>query len=103
MKALTITQCAKHEAKSEVSGTILYLFISFTGLQNDRKAKMAEMEQILALIHEMNAGKAERENNGNAGETVHRTSNDPFVQVDKVMPNSPAEESVITFLHINYH
>jgi hypothetical protein len=66
------------------------------GLLNDRKAKMDEIDHILAEIHQSaprgNGGETKPQHDDEV--TVHRTSNDPFVQVDKVVPDSPASQAV---------
>jgi hypothetical protein len=55
---------------------------------------MAEFEQILAQIHQSKGEQEEKAGQNSAEEEVHRTSNRPFVQVEKVQPNSPAQNAV---------
>uniref|UniRef100_A0A914I3B1 26S proteasome non-ATPase regulatory subunit 9 n=1 Tax=Globodera rostochiensis TaxID=31243 RepID=A0A914I3B1_GLORO len=63
-------------------------------LQNDRKEKMKEIDAALLEVHAQT-----RPEHGEEMETdeqqhqqiVHRTSNNPFVQVDGVSPDSPAQ------------
>uniref|UniRef100_A0A915LW35 Nas2 N-terminal domain-containing protein n=1 Tax=Meloidogyne javanica TaxID=6303 RepID=A0A915LW35_MELJA len=79
-----------------LSGIDIYAVTSARGnirrLQNDRTEKMAEIDRIIVAIHNQTS------QNGNSGNNeeesgVHRTSNKPIVQVDKVSPNSPAQKA----------
>ncbi|CAK5115631.1 unnamed protein product [Meloidogyne enterolobii] len=79
-----------------LSGIDIYAVTSARGnirrLQNDRTEKMAEIDRIIVAIHNHTSQNGNSENN--EGESsVHRTSNKPIVQVDKVSPNSPAQKA----------
>uniref|UniRef100_A0A914KPW9 26S proteasome non-ATPase regulatory subunit 9 n=1 Tax=Meloidogyne incognita TaxID=6306 RepID=A0A914KPW9_MELIC len=78
-----------------LSGIDIYAVTSARGnirrLQNDRTEKMAEIDRIIVAIHNQTS---QNGNSGNEEESgVHRTSNKPIVQVDKVSPNSPAQKA----------
>ncbi|KAL7070941.1 hypothetical protein ACQ4LE_009820 [Meloidogyne hapla] len=76
-------------------------------LQNDRTEKMAEIDKIIVAIHNQTSQNGSSDQN-NEEPSVHRTSNKPIVQVDKVSPNSPAQKSglcegdlIIQFGHLH--
>uniref|UniRef100_A0A915M702 26S proteasome non-ATPase regulatory subunit 9 n=1 Tax=Meloidogyne javanica TaxID=6303 RepID=A0A915M702_MELJA len=64
-----------------------------SGLQNDRTEKMAEIDRIIVAIHNQTSQNGNSGNNNEEESGVHRTSNKPIVQVDKVSANSPAQKA----------
>jgi len=55
---------------------------------------MAEIDRIIVAIHNQTSQNENSEQNNEGESSVHRTSNKPIVQVDKVSPNSPAQKAV---------
>nr|CAD2151502.1 unnamed protein product [Meloidogyne enterolobii]CAD2166660.1 unnamed protein product [Meloidogyne enterolobii] len=80
-----------------LSGIDIYAVTSARGnirrLQNDRTEKMAEIDRIIVAIHNQTSQNENSEQNNEGESSVHRTSNKPIVQVDKVSPNSPAQKA----------
>uniref|UniRef100_A0A183BTN3 Nas2_N domain-containing protein n=1 Tax=Globodera pallida TaxID=36090 RepID=A0A183BTN3_GLOPA len=63
-------------------------------LQNDRKEKMKEIDAALLEVHAQTRpeyGEEMETDEQQHQQIVHRTSNNPFVQVDGVSPDSPAQ------------
>ncbi|KAH7728025.1 putative 26S proteasome non-ATPase regulatory subunit 9 [Aphelenchoides avenae] len=65
-------------------------------LRNDRKTLTDRIEQVLVEIHnEKKETAMDTDQPKQEQPLVHRTSNDPFVKIKEVMPNSPAHKAML--------
>ncbi|KAF7637115.1 Nas2_N domain-containing protein [Meloidogyne graminicola] len=94
-----------------ISGIDIYAVSAARGkirsLQNDRTEKIAEIDRVIVAIHNQTSVTPE-DNNEAGSSSVHRTSNKPIAQVDKVTLNSPAHKAglcegdlIIQFGHLH--
>lgn len=78
---------------------IFIVLYSLSGLQNDHKAAMNEIEKALHTLHARESNKVSPKDIGNTTIESHswrqKTLNRPFAKVDAITPGSPAEEAVI--------